>query len=253
MNKMNKMNRVKDDETDLYEFFYAAWDGKKQISAFVAIAVLLGGIFLSFQKTKYESELFSSVDTTPPFYNDNKVLSDFKKKFFSVSVFKDWEKSKNNTLLKFEEFSSSEVVNGILLTKFEDDQLATIEQYGEGQFIVLIKSNQFSILDEFYQYAEYVNYLMKTEYINRAEEELNIIETRFKDFSTANDAIISQILTIDRYIVSADRGAKVLNVQHPTLPKKTSPHPILTIFLSIIFGGMVGVAYVLFSNVIRKR
>ena len=86
-----------------------------------------------------------------------------------------------------------------------------------------------------------------------AKDELNIIETRFKDFSTANDAVISQILTIDRYIVSAEKGADVFDIKHPTNPIKTSPKSFLILSLSIILGGIIGVTYVLFSYAISKR
>ena len=94
---------------------------------------------------------------------------------------------------------------------------------------------------------------MKAEYVSRAKEELNIIETRFKDLSNANDAVISEILNIDRYIDSAEKGAKVLSISHPTFPEKTSPKPILILALSIMLGGMIGVIYVLISNAICKR
>ena len=43
-----------DDEIDLFEFFETLWDGKWLISTFVAIAVLLGGGFLSLKDAVYE-------------------------------------------------------------------------------------------------------------------------------------------------------------------------------------------------------
>ena len=83
-----------DDEIDLFELFQTLWDGKRLISAFVAIAALLGGGFLLLKDAVYESDLIYSVDTTPPFYSDTKVVTDFKQKFYSKSLFKDW-KEKN--------------------------------------------------------------------------------------------------------------------------------------------------------------
>ena len=55
MKQMNEINQVQDDEIDLFELFQTLWDGKWLISAFVAIAVLLGGGFL-LSKTLYTSQ-----------------------------------------------------------------------------------------------------------------------------------------------------------------------------------------------------
>ena len=54
MKQMNEINQVQDDEIDLFELFQALWDGKWLISTFVAIAVLLGGGFLSLKDAVYE-------------------------------------------------------------------------------------------------------------------------------------------------------------------------------------------------------
>lgn len=246
------MNQVEDAEIDLFELFRTLWDGKKVISAFVAIAVLLGGSFIFFKNPLYESSLIYSLDTIPPFYANSKVSNDFQKKFYSMSVFENWKKNNSNASLVFDDFSATEVVNGFILTKNNETQLATLEPEND-RFKILVRSNQLSTLDDFFKYAGYINEIMKAEYINRAKDELNIIETRFKDFSTASDAVITQILTIDRYIVLAEKGSKVLSIQHPTLPTRVSPNPFLILALSIILGGMIGVIYVLISNAICKR
>ena len=89
---MKQMKQMQDDEIDLFELFQTLWDGKWLISAFVAIAVLLGGGFLLSKDALYESKLSYSVDTIPPFYEANKASTDFQNKFYSVSVFEEWKK-----------------------------------------------------------------------------------------------------------------------------------------------------------------
>ena len=252
MRQMNKMYQVQDDEIDVFKLFQTLWDGKWLISAFVAIAVLLGGGFLLTKDTVYESKVIYSVDSIPPFYDANKISTDFQKKFYSVSVFEEWKQNNNNTSLVFEDFSANEVVDGFILSKNEDRQLAKLV-YKENVSFLLIKSNQLPILDDFFKYAIHVNGLLKDEYVVRAKDELNIIETRFKDFSTANDAIISKILTVDRYIVSAGKGAGVLAIQRPTMPKQTSPKPSFILSLFVVLGGIVGVFFILIRNAITKR
>ena len=253
-NKMSQKNQEQDDDIDLFELFQTLWDGKWPISAFIVIAVLLGGSFLFISNSLYQSKINFSIDTIPPFYDNQKVITDFKKKFYSKSTFNGWKKSNDNTLFTFEDFSLTEVVNGFILSKAEGQQLAVLGQKKRMESThIIVKSDQFSMLNDFFMYAEYINNLLKIEYVNRAKDELNIIETRFRDFSTASDTVITNILTIDRYIDSAEKGTKVLYISHPTFPKKISPKPFQILALSIILGGMMGVIYVLISNAICKR
>ena len=253
MNQMNQMNQVQDDEIDLFEVFQTLWDGKWLISVFVAIAVLLGGSFLLLKDAVYESKVIYSVDTLPPFYEANKASIDFQNKFYSVSVFDEWKQKNTNTTLVFEDFSATEVVDGFVLSKNEDEQLATLASEKKGVSFVLVKSNQLPILVDFFEYATHINGLLKDEYVVRAKEELNIIDARFKDLGSADSNIVNTVLSIDRYIVTAEKGAKVLAIQHPTMPKKVSPKVSLILALSVVLGGMVGVFFILVRNAITKR
>ena len=250
---MNQMNQVQDDEIDLFELFQTLWDGKWLISAFVAIALLLGGGFLLLKDAVYESKLIYSVDTIPPFYEADKVSTDFQNKFYSVGVFEEWKKNNSDTSLVFEDFSATEVVDGFVLSKNEDEQLATLESEKKGDSFVLVKSNQLPILVDFFEYVTHINGLLKDEYVVRAKEELNIIEARFKDFGSANSNNVNTVLSIDRYIVTAEKGAKVLSIQHPTMPKKVSAKVSPILALSVVLGGMVGVFFILVRNAITKR
>ena len=76
-----------DDEIDLFELFQTLWDGKRLISAFVAVTVLLAVGFLFVKDAAYESRLVYSIDTLPPFYEKAKASFDFQKMFYSIDVF----------------------------------------------------------------------------------------------------------------------------------------------------------------------
>ena len=244
------MNQVQDDEIDLFELFETLWDGKWLITAFVAIAVLLGGSFLLLKDAVYESKLIYSIDALPPFYEANKASTDFQNKFYSVSVFDEWKQKNTNTSLVFEDFSATQVVDGFVLSKNEGKQLATLKK---GSSFVLVKSNQLPILDDFFNYATHINELLTDEYVVRAKEELNIIEARFEDLGSADSNIVNTVLSIDRYIVTAEKGAKVFTIQHPTMPEKISPKVSLILALSVVLGGMIGVFFILVRNAITKR
>ena len=101
---MPQDNSTNNDEIDLFGLFQTLWDGKWVISTFVAIAVLLASSFILFKEPLYESKISYSVDTHPPFYSKEKVLVDFKNKFYSKSVFEDWKKSNVDISFTYEDF-----------------------------------------------------------------------------------------------------------------------------------------------------
>jgi hypothetical protein len=254
MKQMNETNQVQDDEIDLFEFFETLWDGKWLISAFVATAVLLGGSFLLSKDTEYKSKLIYSVDTIPPFYKADKVSSDFQKKFYSASIFEEWKQNNSNISIVFEDFSATEVVDGFLLSKDEDQLLATFETNKKYHSFLLVKSNQLPILDGFFKYFIHINGMLQDEYVARAKEELKMIESRFifKDLSSAQSDIVDTVLSIDRYIVTAEKGAFVLAIQRPTMPQKISFNRSILV-MSVLLGGMIGVIFILVRNAVKKR
>lgn len=258
------MNQVQDDQIDLFELFQKLWDGKWLISGFVAAAVLLGG-GLIFVKEKdkalplYESKLFYSVDTLPPFYSNNNALTDFDKKFHSINIFENWKKRDGNISITFEDFTTTKVVDGFVLSKDKSQRLATLVLKKSGDSFVLVKSKQLPVLDDFFKYANYINELLKNEYVVLSNKELEIINSRIKEgHLTLDNEIVRTIRSIDRYIVAADKGANVLAIQRPTMPKTIQPKQkqlskSSILAMSVVLGGMVGVMFVLISNAIRKR
>ena len=252
------MSQTYDDEIDLFELFQVLWDGKRLISAFVLLAFLLGGGLILFKDKVYESRVVYSIDTIPPFFSDSKALTDFQKKFYSIDVFEEWKKNKDNISLVFEDFSKTEVTDGFVLSKEEGETLAVINDSASIAVIkdsasILVKSNQLPVLNDFYNYADYINLLLKDEYASRANDELKIIETRFKDLSSAESSIVQTVLSIDRYIASAEKGDNVLSIERPSVPKKVSPKSSLILALSLVLGGFIGAAYVLIMNAIKTR
>ena len=250
------MNQVQDDEIDLFKLFQTLWDGKWLIIAFVVIAVLLGGGFLLSKDPVYKSKLIYSLDTIPPFYEANKVSTDFQKKFYSARIFEEWKQNNSNISIVFEDFSATEIIDGFVVSKDEGAQLATLAMEKKGRSAVLVKSNQLPILDDFFKYASHINGLLKDEYVARAKEELRIIDARFKDLGSADANIVDTVLSIDRYIVSSENGANILAIQRPTMPKTIQPKqskPSLILSLSVVLGGMVGVFFILVRNAITKR
>ena len=90
-----------DDEIDLVEFFETLWDGKWLISAFVAIAVLLGGGYILLTDTVYQTKIFFYDNNSIPFNKKQNKLKpfqqsvyiDFQTKLYTEKIFDDWKES----------------------------------------------------------------------------------------------------------------------------------------------------------------
>ena len=242
-----------DDEIDLFDLFAILWDGKGLIAAFVLVFALFGSGYLLMKEPVYESKLNYAPDTLPPFYESGRVALDFQKMFYSQSRFDHWKNVNKTSLIAFEDFSKIVIEDGFTLTKDENKQRAILTSGKNGEAFILVRSNQLPLLDEFFHYANYINQLLQDSYALRAMAELKLIETRAKDLVAVDNAIIQNILVIDRYLAAIETGANVFAINRPTMPKKTEPKSVVILALSVVFGGMIGVFAVLLRNAFRKR
>lgn len=248
------MKQQNDLEIDLFEMFQALWNGKRLISAFIVISVLLSGPFLFFRDVKYESKVIYSIDTIPPFYMSDRVFADFQQKFLSSSIFENWKRSNNKISLKFEDFSPTEIIDGIVLSKNEASRLLAIKSETANRSFILIRSNQLSLLKDVFDYADYVNKLLRTEYIARAKDDLNIYRKSSANIFNTRDGNTNFLNFLDtqRYVKLAEQGKHVFTIHRPASPVKKDLSETMIILL-VALGGMVGAMCVLILNAIRKR
>ena len=124
------------------------------------------------QSQIYESKLNYSIDNIPPFYDSVKVLADFKKNFYSKQNFDNWKKGVGKTSLVFENFSNTKIVNGYIIKKPEEQQLAIIKPGKplKNPFIA-IKTNQLNVLEDFFKYSYFISEYLNKQYVNRAKDE----------------------------------------------------------------------------------
>ena len=252
---MTEIQPKYDDEIDLIEFFETLWVNKVIISGFVSLAVLFGVVFLLVNDDLYESNINYSIDTIPPFYSQNQVLNDFKNKFYSQKVFSDWKKD-SDTSLVFENLSETKIIDGYVISKSEDELFVKFDSKKEDNSYLVVKSNQLSILNEFFEYAEHINETLKKDYVVRANRDLEII----KDITTNSRIIDSEILpnirdmiSIYRFITSIKNGENLIKINRPNNPVKVSPKSTTILTISFLLGGMGGVFFVYARNLIKKR
>ncbi len=248
------MNQLEDNEIGLFDFFETVWDGRLVISFFVIIALSLGGLFIYLKDSEYESTLIYATDTMPPFDNDQrKIFKDFQKIFYSEDIFNAWKRDNKSSPLNFDFISTTQSIDNIKFSKHEDKRTVIHDKDDKIGAYILVRSNEEALLDDLFEYANHVNSALTTEYIKRAKDEINIMYKRFNDPSATTDSITRELLAVDRYIVEAEKGDKVLLLMHPTYPEKVSPRIKLVLVVSFVLGVMIAIIYIFFRDAYRSR
>lgn len=248
------MNKVSDDEVGLLDFFEILWKGKNIIFSFIFFILILAFIFISISEPVYESKIIYESDSVPPYYDNSiRPSRDFQKLFYTQSVFDVWKDNNKASLLVFEDFNPTQVIDGIVFSKHEDKLTAIHEKDQEIGSYILIRSDQFTLLDDLFKYANHVNNALTLEYILRSKDEINIMYKRFNEPSATTDTVIRDLLSVDRYIVEADKGDKVLTINRPTAPVMVSPKINLILTISFVLGTTLAIIYIFIIDAIRAR
>ena len=107
-------------------------------------------------------------------------------------------------------------------------------------------------MNDFFEYSQHVNQLLKSDYVSRARSELEIYEARFNDLSFRTSLSLGMFCQLTDTSL-AERGANVLKISRPTLPSRKSIQLPVILIISIVMGIGVGALYVLASNAWRKH
>jgi hypothetical protein len=216
---MQEVRPPYDDELDLVELFATLWLGKWLISAFVAISVLSGFVYSQLTPPKFE------------------VSVSFAVKLYSVSaqqICEGVECMQNEVSKQLMEDLDS---NWNLTNK--DSKLALTT---EAPLNVKTYDDVFDKL----------NQTITNQIHNEALDELTVIKTELNDALMSTERVATNILNATRIIKAIDSGQKAISFGSVAIKKK-SPKVPLILALSIVFGGLIGVIFVLVNNTIRKR
>jgi len=171
-----------DDEIDIFELIETLWDGKGVIACVASLFLVLASALIVFQEPDYESKMFYSTEILPPFYTKEKASADFQRMFFSKNVFVGWQRGNKSSQIEFSQFAPTQIIEGYQISTSEGDRLAVLaSEKNQGNFI-LIRTGDLKSLNDFYNYARHINDLLKSNYVGRAREELNIIESHFQGY-----------------------------------------------------------------------
>ena len=225
---MQEVRPPYDDELDLFELFETLWLSKWLISAFVAISVLSGFVYLQLTPPKFEVSVSFAVKLYSvsaqqicegEVSNNNNGVVECVQKEVSKQLMEDLESNWNLTDKNSKLALSTEVP---LSVKTYDDVFDKLSQ---------------TITNQIY---------------NEALDEVTLIKTELNDALMSTERVATNIINATRIIKAIDSGQKAISFGFVAI-KKTSPKVPLVLALSILLGGMIGVVFVLVKNTVRKR
>jgi LPS O-antigen subunit length determinant protein (WzzB/FepE family) len=246
------MNKLQEDEIDLLRLFIILWNGKWQITIFVALAVILGSGFILTKDPVYHSRIVYKTNVIPPYYHEsNKKFIDFQKLFYSKNSFENWKKVNPKSPIIFQNFSLTKVVEGFVFQNEEEDRQAYfITQENPKKTFILINSKNLFIVDAYFKYAQYINNLISQKYKFEAK---NIFESKTKNISKNDETESASDMKVSLFLIQIARGDKVFLVNRPTEPIKVSPRKYFIIMSSILLGGLFGVFFVVVNHIYQRK
>jgi hypothetical protein len=126
--------------------------------------------------------------------------------------------------------------------------------YKRNYAIIRVKSDNLSIVSQFYNYSNYVSTLIKPDLLREANRKLNLMEKRYKDRDMHNKIIIERFSLLDRYISRLNDGFDILEIKPPTMPEKAGKNKLLrTLVIYALIGFILGSFFVLLKKAFQAR
>ena len=208
------------DEIDLFELFEMVWRGKWLISAFVAISLLSGFVYSQLAQPKFEVSVSFAVKLYS--VSAQQICDDNLGCIIGLTTTQSMQNIDSNWNLTDKNSKLALSTNAPLNVKTYDEMFNKLNQ---------------TITNQIY---------------NEALDELTVIKTELNEALMSTERVATNILNATRIIKAIDSGQKAISFGSVAI-KKTSPKVPLTLALSIVLGGLIGVAFVLVNNTIRKR
>lgn len=244
------MNRS-DNYVDLYKILLTLWSGKKLISIFIIISILIGaGIFFQQTPTVHTSAIKLTVKNNPIFSSPKEALLVFEKMFYSEELFDDWKKD-NNSPINYEDFNREARVNRFVVSR-TDRRMASFILRRNDAFIKVV-SKELSIPSHFFDYSDYVNKSLKPELLLEAKRKLKLLEVRYEGRTMDNNVIIEQLSLLDIFISKINEGYNILEIKAPTIPQQNQKKIYRFLGIYAVIGLIIGSFFVLLQQAFRKR
>ena len=90
-----------DDEIDLFELVEILWSEKIIIGCFLAVALVVGGLWIATKKKTYETVTEFEIAMIPPSESYEGIVADLRKEFHSRYISSQWSETMPNAKLQW--------------------------------------------------------------------------------------------------------------------------------------------------------
>ena len=237
----------KEQEIDLIKILISLWIEKWTVFLFVVISLSIGVAYSLNIEKRFESKVSLSILTVPPLYEDINVINDFKENYFSSTVFQEWKLIHSDSKLDFDNISNIKTIDGYELSKSQSESLIEFRLLFNdsdlvGDPLILIKTNDLSILKDTYNYFQFINDVLKKKYILRTKSEIESVK-----FISTESLGMQDILLLPRFLILI-KNSLVIDFNKPSLPVKVFPSNKVILFLSLILGFGFGFGFIIIKN-----
>lgn len=226
---------------------------KRWLVGLCAIAgLVLSFGFLFVVEQRFETRLKIATDIVTPFGEDASV--EFGQSLKNSEHFNTWL-SKGTAaarILSFADVSGLDRVGNLTISQRAEDRPVMLEVTAKKGSFLLIRSQDVNFISAVMDYAGFTRQTLQDNYGVRARSERSLLEQKFTATKTPPDALVQQTLTLDRFLKSLEDGGSILLIDHPTKPRQVWPLPLVTLFVGLIAGLIMGLGWVFLMD-IRDR
>lgn len=260
-----KKNTIDDEQNfNVIEVLTILWNGKKIVIATTLISLAISGIYLLYEKNKYVSLMYYSVNnvqgstlTMRERFKDERdqFLTDqaFQKSFYKKKYFDEWSANNVSSKLMYDDIRLNYNLNGIEYLKKPEKLEAQFRQIVKKW--IILRTNDRDKINDYFSYASFINNVVTNSYINSAVKNKEMyfnLKTKLTDTGmSVNNYFLRDEIELKSYIDQLKIN-KIVNLSRPTIPKKVSPNNKQIITIGFIFGFLTGFIYVILSHSYRK-
>lgn len=227
----------------LVGFLWLFWAQKTVIILPALSGFVIGYLYISFSEEVYYSSIEIQAEIEPLGESINSINRKFEQMFYSKQIFTGWKENRNLELT-FQDLGKTKSVNGYDYTSHDD--VLTNFSAGGGSIYLNVRSSNPKILDELFQYLNFVNDKLTIKIILDAKKDLSLIGDYQRSLTESSDLIIDKIVSYKRFLRKFNEPQKFYKIFKPSVPLKAEPKATQIYALLMFFGLFSGlcVAYI---------
>lgn len=248
------------DEIDLFELIETLWNGKVVIINATTLALIIGGLFSIFLPKTYQSSFTLEYQLVSPLETMGETNSKFRRLFHNQKNYQEWKQLNPNSSVTYNEITTTQTIDGFTVAISPRSLFAQFIETKSGNLNLRVKSNDFKILEDMYLYLQFTDKMLSQRTLLKAKQQTETLQTSLSTLLSAtennianNENTLISVLNIQSFASELENGNTLYSISRPSFPSKTSLSIRIILLVSLILGGMIGVAIVLVKNAIQKR